>query len=85
MYGVFCSEHNIHSDDSCPECEVETIALDEAYEKINEYIEDPGPYSHNIVGLILSEVGREHGLASANKIVEDLMLEEAFGICPVPE
>lgn len=32
------------------------------------------PYSHNIIGLLLQQIDRDHGLAEANKAITDFHL-----------
>ena len=36
---------------------------------------DTRPYSHNIVGLLLSQIAEEHGVAEANKAIRDFRLK----------
>jgi len=52
--------------------------LEELREKIEDEVPyvDVKPYSHNIIGLLLSQIAKEHGRAEANKAIEDFGLEE---------
>ena len=36
---------------------------------------DKRPYSHNIVGLLLSQIAKEHGVAEANRAIRNLGLK----------
>lgn len=36
---------------------------------------DVKPYSHNIVGLLLSQIAQEHGTAEANRAIRDFGLK----------
>lgn len=56
------------------------MTLDEAYVSIQKHIEDSGPYSHNIVTFTLRIVARDHGREAANEMVDNLDLENEFGI-----
>lgn len=56
------------------------IDIDEAYADITEQIENPGQYSHQVVGYTLRIVARDHGMDAANKMVDDLDLDDLFGI-----
>ena len=52
--------------------------LDVIREQIRKEIPhiDKKPYSHNIIGLLLSQVAKEHGTAAANALIDELGLEE---------
>jgi hypothetical protein len=54
--------------------------LAKARKDIEELIEAPGPYGHNIVSLILRSIATELGYDKANKIVEELELDKIFSI-----
>ena len=59
------------------------MTIKEAKKKIMA-IED-GPYSHNICGLILRQVSKEHGVGAANKLIDELDLHDLYGISKVQE
>lgn len=59
-----------------------TIA--EARKKIEKAIDQNGQYSHNICGLVLSSVSRDHGLEAANNLIDEFALDEIYGIHKVP-
>lgn len=50
--------------------------LKELYDDIQGHIDDPGPYSHNIISIILRDIANHHGKAVANKAIRDLGLDE---------
>lgn len=45
---------------------------------------DVRPYSHNIIGLALSEISRAYGIPEANKAIRDFKLKRK-GWSEVPE
>lgn len=59
------------------------ITIAKAKEQIQKAIDQNGPYSHNIAGLVLSQVASEHGVDVANQLVEEFKLTRRFGIRPV--
>lgn len=64
--------------------------LDELRMKIAEYapiVDTPADqYAHNIVGITLSIIAKEYGVAAANEAIEDLELEaKGWHTQPVPE
>lgn len=56
------------------------MTVEEASADIQKHIEDPGPYSHNIISFKLRTVARDFGFDVANKMVDDLELDSKFGI-----
>ena len=52
--------------------------IQEAYEKIEEWIEtlDVKPYSSNLIGLRLASVARHCGNDAANNLIDELGLEQ---------
>jgi len=56
------------------------ITIKKARKEIEELIERPGEYGHNIVSLTLRIIAKEYGYGEANKLVEELDLESHFGI-----
>jgi hypothetical protein len=60
-------------------------SLDEAREQIRKAIRQKGPFSHNIVGLVLSGVASEHGTVQANALIQEFNLTRVYGIHPVKE
>lgn len=60
-------------------------SLDKAREQIQKAIDQDGPYSHNIVGLVLSSVASDYGTAQANELIAEFDLTEVYGIRPVQE
>lgn len=59
--------------------------MKEARRKIVEAIKRNGPYSHNIVSLVLIEVSKQYGVKEANSLVTELKLTELYGIEPESE
>lgn len=53
-----------------------------AKEKIEKAIIQDGPYSHNIVGLVLSGLNDKK---AANKLIDEFELDELYGIQKVGE
>jgi len=54
--------------------------LEEAREKIEEALLQNGSFTHNLVGLILSGVAKEHGYEAANNLVDEFALDDLLGI-----
>lgn len=50
--------------------------LAEAETKIKAELFKAGPYSHNIIGLVLSEVAKEYSTAEANKLIDKCGLKK---------
>lgn len=61
------------------------MELSEARKKIERAIEKNGPYSHNIVGMVLSSVSKDHGVKKANELLEEYNIEGLYGIAPEKE
>ncbi len=57
--------------------------LIKAREKIETAIDQNGPYSHNICGLVLSSVVQDHGFETANELIEEYGLEFLYSIRPI--
>jgi hypothetical protein len=51
-------------------------SLEQIYEDIQGHIDDPGPYSHNLISINLTIIANNHGKAAANKAIRDLGLDE---------
>ncbi len=62
---------------------LELMTLDDFRDQIEGQIENSGPYSHNIVSVILGIVSRRFGLYTANSLVDEFQLDVAFGIYKV--
>jgi hypothetical protein len=56
------------------------MTLDKARELIQVQLDFGGGYNRNAVRLILGEVQREHGQAAVDRLIDDLSLEQAFGL-----
>jgi len=65
--------------------ESQLSVLNECEKKIERQLDINGPYSHNIVGMVLSRVADVCGIAIANELIEEYRLKEIFGINPVSE
>lgn len=65
------------------DCKLHEKTIAEARTKIQKAIDQDGPYTHNILGLVLSKVAKELDVEHANGLVEEFNLEDAYGICPV--
>ena len=52
------------------------MTLRDYYDDIQGQIEDPGPYSHNVIGSTLRIVANDFGKDAANQIIRDLGLNE---------
>lgn len=50
--------------------------VEEYRTKIEDQLEQCGPYSHNLIGLYLSSIAEHYGTAEANQAIEDLGLED---------
>ena len=48
-------------------------------EHIKKAIEQDGPYSHNIVGLALTDTDRRFGVRAANALIDEFMLYDLYG------
>ena len=58
------------------------MTLDRARELISVQLGFGGGYNRNAVRLILGEVQREHGQAAVDSLIEELGLDQAFGLKP---
>lgn len=56
------------------------MTLERARELIRQQIEFGSGYNRNAVRLILGEIQREHGQAAVDGLIEQLALEQAFGL-----
>ena len=56
-------------------------ALRKKIEKEVPYV-DVKPYSHNIIGLVLSMIEKDYGKASAIKAMKDFELDELGWVIP---
>lgn len=62
------------------ELPIPTITVERATEQIQEQIDDPRQFSHNIISCVLRQLAQEVSQEASNQIVDDLELEEIFGI-----
>ena len=53
--------------------------------RIEKAIDQSGPFSHNIVGLALSQVSKEFGVNVANGLIDEYELDELYGIQKVSQ
>ncbi|MES9853140.1 MAG: hypothetical protein ABW170_15085 [Candidatus Thiodiazotropha sp. L084R] len=58
------------------------MTLDKAREIIKQQISFGSGYNRNAVRLLLSEIQREFGQQASDQLINELSLEEAFGIKP---
>ena len=59
------------------------MTLDKARQLLQVQVDFGGGYNRNSAKLILAEVVREHGQAEANRMINDMHLDEVFGFAPV--
>jgi hypothetical protein len=55
-------------------------AIGKAEAAIVKAMKQNGPFSHNLVGMALSSLAREHGEAEADKLVDKFDLTVLYGI-----
>jgi hypothetical protein len=60
----------------------QAMTIDKAREIIKQQISFGSGYNRNAVRLLLGEVQREHGMQAGDKLIEELNLEQAFGLRP---
>ncbi|MBT3046566.1 MAG: hypothetical protein G8D61_04190 [gamma proteobacterium symbiont of Ctena orbiculata] len=58
------------------------MTIDKAREIIEQQISFGSGYNRNAVRLLLGEIQREHGMQAVDRLIEELNLEEAFGLRP---
>jgi hypothetical protein len=58
------------------------MTIDKAREIIKQQISFGSGYNRNAVRLLLGEIQREHGLQAGDQLIEELNLEEVFGLRP---
>ena len=56
------------------------MTLDKARELIEVQLGFGGGYNRNAVRLILGEIQREHGQPAVDRLIEELGLDQAFGL-----
>ncbi|NIV29749.1 MAG: hypothetical protein GWN58_09665 [Anaerolineae bacterium] len=56
------------------------MTLDEAREVIAPQVQLQGPYSHNILSILLRKAAKEHGYRAADALVDEFELTALFGI-----
>jgi hypothetical protein len=56
------------------------MTLEKAREIIKQQISFGSGYNRNAVRLLLGEIQREHGLQAGDQLIEELNLEEVFGL-----
>lgn len=61
------------------------MTIKEAENKIAQAIETNGNFSHNICGIVLSGIAKEHGRKAANKLIDKFALDSIYGIQKVKE
>jgi hypothetical protein len=54
---------------------MDNITIKAARDKIYEAVQRDGPYSHNIISLVLGRVAKFHGKKTANKLIDEFELE----------
>lgn len=59
--------------------------LQKAKEQIDRAIDRNGPYSHNIIGLVLNDVSAKLGRRAANSLIEEFDLEALYGFYCIHE
>jgi len=60
------------------------MTLEKARQLLQVQADFGGGYNRNSARLILAEVVREHGQNEANKLINEMHLEEIFGFAIVP-
>lgn len=55
--------------------DLERLTIDAAKAKIKQELERNGPYSHNIIGLVLGQVAKQFSKASANRLIDECGLQ----------
>jgi hypothetical protein len=60
------------------------MTLDKARQLLQVQVDFGGGYNRNSARLILAEVVKEHGQTEANKLINEMNLEEVFGFTAVP-
>lgn len=58
------------------------MTLDKAREIIKQQISFGSGYNRNAVRLLLGEIQREYGLQAGDQLIEELALDEVFGLVP---
>jgi hypothetical protein len=56
------------------------MTLDKARELIEVQLGFGGGYNRNAVRLILGEIQREHGQPAVDRLIDELGLDQAFGL-----
>ena len=52
----------------------------DAEEMIEYHINQGGPYSHNLIGVVLREADKQLGRAVANDLIDDYSLDSRYGM-----
>jgi len=50
--------------------------LEDFHRKIEYEIDKAGPYSHNIIGIVLRQIDKQFGVEAANNAIEFFALDE---------
>ena len=58
------------------------MTIDKARQLLEKQVDFGGYYNRNSARMILADVQREHGIAAADALIEELDLENVFGIKP---
>ncbi|MET0071818.1 MAG: hypothetical protein ABW096_17400 [Candidatus Thiodiazotropha sp.] len=58
------------------------MTIDKAREIIEQQISFGSGYNRNAVRLLLGEIQRQHGPQAVDRLIEELNLEEVFGLRP---
>ncbi|MES9969805.1 MAG: hypothetical protein ABW092_07195 [Candidatus Thiodiazotropha sp.] len=58
------------------------MTIDKARQIIKQQISFGSGYNRNAVRLLLGEIQREHGQHAGDQLIEELKLEQAFGLRP---
>lgn len=58
------------------------MTIDKARELLQVQVDFGGYYNRNSTRMILADVQREHGQQAVDALIEELKLEERFGIKP---
>ena len=81
--GERMTEHKKGGSDVTDELTNEQFMSD-ARKRIRKALDQAGPYSHNIAGLVLSAVAERFGKQAANELIEEYALDDIYGIQQVP-
>jgi hypothetical protein len=75
-----------HTKDVVADKKIEVInEVTKARARIEEAMEQDGPFTHNLIGFTLSSLAQKVGVKYANELVREFDLTEIYGIEEVQE